>query len=90
MVDEFVVEMFARFAAPRIKSIDFRYCLFQIFDVAENLFELPVLQSINNGEYGIELHKMNFVNMSQKYLKFFMKAKIVKSLNIMINTIDEV
>ena len=34
LVDEFVVEMFARFAASRIKSIDFRFCLFHIFDVA--------------------------------------------------------
>lgn len=37
----------------------------------------------------MELSKYNFVEMSQKYLKFFMKIRKVRSLEISIQGIEE-
>jgi hypothetical protein len=52
-----VIELIRKYAGNVVKSIDFRDCIFGFLDVKEQLYQFPMLECVNEGEYSIALHE---------------------------------
>ena len=81
-----VISLLKKFGCNKIKSIDFRNCLFKYEEVEEELFSFPFLERVNGGEYQINLNRDNLQEDTlMKLLRFYLKLAINKEISLIIH-----